>query len=299
MSKENCKDRDGKSHFGEYGWYDGYHGTISTCRCGLNSRGGACPDVDLCIEEAHTKMEGKRTNIVSYNLANMHAGENKKEAEGKEDSLMAEQSRAKQKEEAEKTKLRDEAKKEGKIICGGCNEKINPTEAKEVKQGIIDCPKCGKRINGQTGDIIVGEEVKEEKKEEKKETEPKETKKETKEEKKEPNLEEEKATELVERKEYDHKCPHCEKLIGEKEIVDKGDGKTRHRGCEGVIKFTETPKVEIKEEKKEEKKEEVKEEPKKEEVKPEIKDEKKEDKGTETVADKPEDTSGTKQEEAK
>lgn len=217
MSKENCKDRDGKSHFGEYGWYDGYHGTISTCRCGLNSRGGACPDVDLCIEEAHTKMEGKRTNIVSYNLANMHAGENKKESEGKEDSLMAEQSRAKQKEEAEKTKLRDEAKKEGKIICGGCNEKVEVKDLKEVKQGLVECPKCSKVINSQTGDIVVGEEIKEEKKEEK-----------PKEEKKEPE---------------DCKCPTCGSKIESKK--------------EEVKEVKEEPKPEVKEEPKVEVKEET------------------------------------------
>jgi len=248
--KNTCRDRDGKEHFGEYGWYDGYIGSIGNCRCGLNSRGGACKDVDLCIEESHNKIANGQlnTNIVSYNLDSMVAGEKQKEKERKEDKEMEDIRRQKEKEEAEK--IKQEKELGGKTI----------KEVKDDKGASIKiCPYCDKPIEN---DLVIGEDGKtyhkpcigkgpiiltEPKKEESK-------KEEKKEEKVEP-LDEEKETELMERKEYDHKCSHCGKTIGEKEIVDKGDGKTRHRSCGGVIKFKEAPK---KEEPKKEAKEEVK-----------------------------------------
>jgi len=201
MEKDNCNDRDGNSHFGEYGFWDGYNGSTGNCRCGLNSRAGACKDVDGCMEEAHKKCVEQQYNIISFNINNMVAGERQRAKESIDDKKIADARRAKDKEEAEKTKLRSEAKAEGKIICFGCGEKIDPKESKEVKQGIIECPKCGKKINGQTGDLILGEEVKETKKEESKKEEPKKEEAETEEKKEEPKKEEVKPVEPEAKKE--------------------------------------------------------------------------------------------------
>jgi DNA-directed RNA polymerase subunit RPC12/RpoP len=274
MNKDNCKDRSGKSHFGEYGWYDGYHGTIGNCRCGLKARAGACEEVDNCIDQAHKNITegGEKTNIVSYNINNMVAGEKDRDKEQREDEEIATTQREKQKEQAEKDKVISEAKAEGKIICAGCSEKINPKEQKEVKQGIIECPKCNKKINAQTGDVIVGEDVPEKKEE------PKDEKKDNQ------NLDEEKETELIEKKVYDHKCLHCGEVIGEKGTKDAGDGKIRHGQCGGVIKLKELPKEELV--KKEASVEDIKKEEPKEAPKSE---EKKEDKTEEKpITDKPE-----------
>lgn len=187
MNKEQCVDRDGKSHFGEYGWSDGYHGTIGNCRCSLNSRAGACSHVDECIEESHKKIAGTKNNIVSYNIGNMKAGEKKREDEYKEDKELEAKRRKEEKEKLEESKKKEEAAKEGKIICGACKETVDMKEQPEVSQGIAKCPKCGKQINIQTGELIVGVKEEEAKKEEKKEEETKQTSKEE-----EPKKEEEK-----------------------------------------------------------------------------------------------------------
>ncbi len=183
--KTNCVDKDGNSHFGEYGWLDGYQGSIGNCRCGLKARSGACKDVDACIDQAHQNIKDKKTNVVTYNIENMQAGEAKKRAEIKEDEAKEVARREQEKKDLEERKRKEEALKEGKIICGGCKEAIDIKETKEVSNGVIKCPKCEKLINGQTGEIVVGakeepkkeEEKKEEKKEEPKAPEKKEEKK--------------------------------------------------------------------------------------------------------------------------
>lgn len=173
MNRNDCKDREGKIHFSEYGFLDGYQGSLGNCRTGLKSRGGACSDVDDCAAACQITCKEKHSNIVTENINNMTAGEKLREKEHTEDKEKAEIRQRKEKEELEKNRIREEAKKEGKIICGDCGEKIDPKTTKEVKQGIIECTKCNKKINGQTGEVILGEEVKEsEKKEEKKKEEP-------------------------------------------------------------------------------------------------------------------------------
>ena len=176
MNKESCNDRAGKSHFGDYGWYDGYTGSIRNCRIELKMRGSCCSDADACAECSRMKIrEGKgntQTDIVSQNIHNMQLGERDKEREIKEDKELSAKRREDEVRQLAERKARDEAAKEGKIICAHCKEKVDPKGIAEVKQGIIACPKCATKINGQTGVVILGEEVEPKKDEPKKEVKP-------------------------------------------------------------------------------------------------------------------------------
>jgi len=111
MDKEQCNDRDGGNHFGSYGWMDGYQGSANSCRCGLKSRSGACKDVDGCMEESHKKCVELQSNIISYNINNMVAGERQRAKESIDDKKIADAKRLKEKDEAEKIKQEAEAKK--------------------------------------------------------------------------------------------------------------------------------------------------------------------------------------------
>ena len=52
MDRNQCNDRAGKNHFGEYGWLDGYQGSISNCRVELKMRGSCCADLIGLVDSA-------------------------------------------------------------------------------------------------------------------------------------------------------------------------------------------------------------------------------------------------------
>lgn len=153
MEKDNCNDRDGNSHFGEYGFWDGYNGSTGNCRCGLNSRAGACKDVDGCMEEAHKKCVEQQSNIISFNINNMVDGEKQRAKEVADDKKIAEAKRIKEKEEANKIKQEAEAKKKEE------EETKKPEEKKEEPKKVEEPKKEEPKV--------------EEKKEEAKKEEPK------------------------------------------------------------------------------------------------------------------------------
>ena len=174
MDKTQCNDKSGTSHFGEYGWYDGYVSSVRNCRVELKMRGTCCSDSDDCADACQKKIRDSksRNDIVSQNIRNMIDGEKKKQLEEKEEKEMAAKRREEEKKKLEESKKKDAAEKEGKIICDACKEAVDVKAQPEVKQGICACPACGKKINSKTGELIVGMET-EEKKEEPKKEEPK------------------------------------------------------------------------------------------------------------------------------
>jgi len=137
MNRDSCVDKKGISHFGEYGWYDGYCGSLSNCRVKLEARGNCCEDVDDCVTECMKKIsEGKtNTNIVSQNIQNMKNGEITRSQEEKEDKEI---SIARRKEEQERL-----AKEKEEEELGG--KKVRVVEDSESKETWI-CPYCEKEI---------------------------------------------------------------------------------------------------------------------------------------------------------
>lgn len=150
MNKENCLDRDNKSHYGEYGWYDGYTGGVGNCRVGLSSRYGSCDHADLCVEECQKRIaeNGEGHNVISIYLMNMNRGEAKRNKEGEEDRAISERQRREQKDKLEQepkeTPKKEEPKQEEKkkelytCQCLKCKKVIETDKhCKDIK-----CPKC-------------------------------------------------------------------------------------------------------------------------------------------------------------
>ena len=104
MNKSKCNDRENNNHFGEFGWYDGYNGSIGNCRVSLKTRSSSCEDADFCCEECQKRIGNKGTNIISETINNMHRGEIKRQQEEKEDNEISAAKRKKEKEEAQKIK---------------------------------------------------------------------------------------------------------------------------------------------------------------------------------------------------
>jgi len=149
MDKENCVDRDGGIHFGEYGFMDGYQSSLGNCRCGLKSRSGSCKDVDDCMEEAHKLCVEKQTNIVSYNINSMIRGEKQRDKEFADDKKITEAKRIKEKEEAEKIIQEQENKKKEETK----KEEIKPeTKPEEIKtESKTEEPKKGDKKDESKG----------------------------------------------------------------------------------------------------------------------------------------------------
>lgn len=128
MNKEQCQDREGQSHFGEFGWYDGYVGSCKNCRVGLDARDrGACESSDECSEECLGSLKETRQNIISQNIDNMRAGENQKKKEEKEDRAIQVAKREEDKKKVEDAKKAAEEKKEELKVV----EEKKPEESKE------------------------------------------------------------------------------------------------------------------------------------------------------------------------
>ena len=157
MNRENCQDREGTNHFSEFGWYDGFQGSCSNCRIGLDARNrGACESSDECAEACLESIHNTGQNIISENIANMHAGEGQKRKEELEDKAIAvaEREAKKKKVADDKIKAEEEEKKaEEEAKNPVKKEEVKPVEEKkteevketpkveEVKPVVIDPPK--------------------------------------------------------------------------------------------------------------------------------------------------------------
>jgi|GEM_PF-6466099 len=152
MDKDNCLDREGKSHFGEFGWYDGYRSSIGNCRLSLKARGSACSDADECSQACMGKLVNG--NIISANIFNMTMGERQAKKEALEDKQLEvarreaekkkmEEQKAKDAEEAKKTEEQKKAEADKKAEEEKkAKEAVKPEEKKEdVKVADKDTPK--------------------------------------------------------------------------------------------------------------------------------------------------------------
>ncbi len=131
MNKDCCQDREGKSHFGEFGWWDGYVGSCRNCRIGLDARDkGACESADDCAESCLDSLKGTRQNIISQNINNMHGGENQKKKEEKENKAIQVAKREEDKKKVEEAKkVKDEEEK--KVQEPKKEEEKKPEESQE------------------------------------------------------------------------------------------------------------------------------------------------------------------------
>jgi len=139
MNKENCQDREGINHFSEFGWYDGWQGSCSNCRIGLDARNkGACESSDECAEACLESIRGTGQNIISENIANMHTGEKQKKKEETEDKVVAVAKR-----EADKKKAADDKAKavESEEVKEPVKEEVKPTIEEPLKESIKEEPK--------------------------------------------------------------------------------------------------------------------------------------------------------------
>jgi len=128
MNKDQCTDREGINHFGEFGWYDGYIESCRNCRIGLDARvRGACESSDDCADACLQKLRGTKQNIISQNIANMANGEAQKKKEEEEDKAIQVAKREADKKKVADDKVKAEEEKKKK------EEKTkNPPEKEEV-----------------------------------------------------------------------------------------------------------------------------------------------------------------------
>jgi len=132
MQKDNCVDREGKTHFGEFGFYDGYIGSCGNCRVSLKARSGACQDADSCAEKLQESIKNK-SNIVSSTINNMNNGVAQRKKEDGEDKAIATAKR-----EEEKLKLEEAKKKAEEPKIENDIKEIKDTKVVEEKTAGTD-----------------------------------------------------------------------------------------------------------------------------------------------------------------
>lgn len=138
MDKTQCNDKSGKNHYGEYGFQDGYTGSLTSCRLGLSTRESACQDADACASEC---LKNTKTNVISQNIRNMKNGEKLRAKEIEEDKAIEVAKREEEKKKAEEAKRLAELDAMGLAECSGCKKKVKKEDG--------DCEECKAKVKAE------------------------------------------------------------------------------------------------------------------------------------------------------